>query len=110
MVDTGMAHMEDVLDIMNLMQTKKRLEVLENFVFKNPLQKKVSRMNVEHYLGTDTESSDCSISSEDFNRIKGYKISTELDLYLFKTIYAEKQKLKAAKDKDGENYELRGVL
>lgn len=81
---------------------------MENFVFKNPLQKKVSRMNVEHYLGTDTASSDCSISDEDFNRIKGYKISTELDLYLFKTIYAEKQKLKELKDKDGENYELRG--
>jgi hypothetical protein len=54
MVNKGMAHMDDVLDVLNLMQTKKRLEVLENFVFRDPLQKKVSRMNVEHYLGTDT--------------------------------------------------------
>ena len=69
MIDKGLNHMDDVLDIVNLMQTKKRLEVLENFVFKSPLQKKLSRMNVEHYLGTDTASSDCQISSEDFERI-----------------------------------------
>jgi hypothetical protein len=89
MINKGLYHIHDVLDILNLIQTKKRLEILENFVFKNPLQKKVSRMNAENYLGTDTFSSDCSISSEDFERIKGYKISTDLDLYLFKTIYNE---------------------
>lgn len=44
-------------------------------------------MNAENYLGTDTVSSDCSLSSEDFNRIKGYKIASELDLHLFRTIY-----------------------
>jgi len=91
MVDKGLKHMDDVLDILNLMQTKKRLEVLENFVFKNFKQKKVSRMNVEHYLGTDTASSDCEISDEDFKRIIDYKIETELDLFLFKTIFHNKE-------------------